>query len=220
MTDTAPLLAIDTATNQLALALYFPDTNTSKTLIEPAQRGGERLHQALEDLMAQANITLSDVQAIVIAIGPGSFTGIRVGLSAAQGLAHVLEVPVVGVSNMVAQGTPHAPITLINEAHGGQVYLQEFSEDGTVGQVESVFAEDALPQLAGRVGGNAVFTYREHIAEGCEVIENTDQADPALLAQLGWQQLQQHGKIAPPQPLYVKPLTYKKLSEQGSNASR
>ena len=214
MTDTQPILAIDTATNQLALALFWPKNQHVEKLVEPAQRGGERLHVAIESMLETAKISLKDLSAIVVAIGPGSFTGIRVGIAAAQGLTNTLGIPLVGVSNMEAQAQPHQPITLWNEAHGGQVYVQKFGENGPLAKAESFFVADAVQKLKGRVGGNALHTYKDELPSGSEVVEGAEMADPEVLAKLGWQKLQEEGtkKV---QPLYVKPLTYKKLEEQG-----
>ena len=214
MTDTSPLLAIDTATNQLAIALFWPSNQRVETLVEPAQRGGERLHVAIQTLLEKADIVLKDLGAIIVAIGPGSFTGIRVGIAAAQGFANVLNIPVVGVSNVEAQAQPHQPITLWNEAHGGQVYVQSFDENGPLNKAESIFVADAAAKAKGRMGGNAIRTYKDELPGGCEVVEGADVSDPGILAKLGWEKLQE-GEQDPVQPLYVKPLTYKKLEEQG-----
>ena len=219
MPDTAPILAIDTATNQLALALFWPHNQRSKQLIEPAARGGERLHCAIAELLDKGNLTLHNLGGIVVAIGPGSFTGIRVGIAAAQGLADVLQIPTIGISNMVAQAQPHVPITLWNEAHGGQVYVQTFDKNTPAGSVQSLFVDAAAKKLQGKLGGNALRTYQAQIPPDITVVPNADKADPVILAKLGYEQLRSVGNM-PLKPLYIKTLTYKKLAEQGKKSTK
>jgi len=93
------LLAIDTATESCSAALWVDGKIFQKKTIKP------RLHAELilpfvDDLLSQANILKSDIQGIIVGQGPGAFTGVRIGVGVAQGLALALNVPVLAVSNL------------------------------------------------------------------------------------------------------------------------
>ena len=89
------------------------DTSTfteSVALVDGAQLIGERnvrrpyghasgLHADIDAMLSEAGWSLSDLEGIVVGVGPGSFTGIRVGMAAAKGLAYALEIPLYGVSS-------------------------------------------------------------------------------------------------------------------------
>ncbi len=95
-----PLVGIDTATRRAAIAIgdgYGPPV--SQRSWEAGYRHGEELLAVLDELLREAGIGLSDVGGIVTGIGPGAFTGLRVGLATAKALAYGLHVPIVGVAS-------------------------------------------------------------------------------------------------------------------------
>ena len=97
------VLAIDTATTRIVLAL---GTNAGDMLADsswPAgYRHGETLLPALERLLAEREVERAQIAAIVVGTGPGAFTGLRVGIATAKGLAHGLGRPILGVSTAAA----------------------------------------------------------------------------------------------------------------------
>lgn len=107
------ILLIDTcgATGSVALA-EASETIASAAL--PGRTASERLVPAVRDLAAKANLSLQSLAAIAVVNGPGSFTGVRVGLAAAKGLSHALNLPLVAISRLavlahLAQpGVPHS----------------------------------------------------------------------------------------------------------------
>lgn len=93
------LLAIDTATSRVVVAAATPDGSLlGATSWSAGHRHGERLLPAIEDLRAELGLAREDVAGIVVGTGPGAFTGLRVGIATAKGLAHALGVPIAGVS--------------------------------------------------------------------------------------------------------------------------
>ena len=93
------LLAIDTATSEVVVAAGSPDGDLlGATLVRAGHRHGEVLLPAIGRLTGEANLRRSRIDAIVVGIGPGAFTGLRVGIATAKGLAHALGRPIVGVS--------------------------------------------------------------------------------------------------------------------------
>jgi tRNA threonylcarbamoyl adenosine modification protein YeaZ len=97
-----PLLAIDTATSQTVVAIERGDGSQAVASWPSGQRHGEELLAGLDRLLAAEAIGLASIQAIVVGTGPGGFTGLRVGLATAKGLAHALAIPIVGVPTSTA----------------------------------------------------------------------------------------------------------------------
>jgi tRNA threonylcarbamoyladenosine biosynthesis protein TsaB len=131
------ILIVDTcgATGSVALA-ESAQVLASATL--PGRTASERLVPAIRELAARAGLSLSSLGAIAVVHGPGSFTGVRVGLSAAKGLCHALGVPLVAISRLavlarlVQSGLPHSsqshrdewgPIHALLDAGRGEFYL-------------------------------------------------------------------------------------------------
>ncbi len=103
--DRAWLLAIDTATPQAGVALT--DGGRVATMSWPGGRQQTTsVPEAVNILLAKTGIALDDLGAIAVTIGPGSFTGLRVGLSLAKGLALVPERALIGVPTLQAMATP------------------------------------------------------------------------------------------------------------------
>jgi tRNA threonylcarbamoyl adenosine modification protein YeaZ len=98
-TDHAILLAIDTATTRSVVALGSLDgTTLADETWQAGYRHGETLLPTIERMLSAAGIGRQRIAGIVIGTGPGAFTGLRVGLATAKGLAHGLGVPIVGIS--------------------------------------------------------------------------------------------------------------------------
>jgi tRNA threonylcarbamoyladenosine biosynthesis protein TsaB len=96
------LLALDTATEALSVAL-MDESGVIADRFEVIGRGhAERVLPWVQALMADAGWPLSSLDAIAVGRGPGAFTGVRIGVSAAQGLAFGLNVPLIGVSDLAA----------------------------------------------------------------------------------------------------------------------
>jgi tRNA threonylcarbamoyladenosine biosynthesis protein TsaB len=125
------ILAINTSTFQFSMALMAEDGkvlaefSTSK---EKGHFGG--LMPALDFLLTTSKSDINNLKALVIAVGPGSFTGLRVGLSTAKGLCHALDVPIIGISSLkaLASQLPYAtfPITPILDSRKGEFFTAQF----------------------------------------------------------------------------------------------
>ncbi len=123
------LLAIDTAAPRLALAVLRHDDRVD-TLVEDMATGqAERLFPALDELLARVGITYPDLTRIAVTTGPGSFTGLRIGLSAARGLGLALDIPVLGIPSLLALSLSAQcdPVAVLLDAKRGEAYFQSFS---------------------------------------------------------------------------------------------
>lgn len=92
------VLAIDTSSALLSLALKFGDDRVVKQSEKVGTSHGQMLMRKIQDVLNAAGVTIDQLEAIVVCIGPGSFTGLRISLAAAKGMAEALGIPVVGVS--------------------------------------------------------------------------------------------------------------------------
>lgn len=85
---------------------------------------------AMRAMLTQSECSLQDIKALIVAIGPGSFTGLRIGLSAAKGMAHSLKIPIIGVSGLEAMANQipytHYPICPLLESRKGDVFTALF----------------------------------------------------------------------------------------------
>jgi len=134
------ILAIDTALDACAAGVL--DTDAGKLIAQeslPMKRGhAEALMPLIARVTQQSRLPFSAFDRIAVTTGPGSFTGLRVGLSAARGIALAAAKPVVGVTTLTAYAAPvvsdhgeHPVIAAIDARHG-QVYFQVVGGDGTL----------------------------------------------------------------------------------------
>lgn len=124
------LLAIDTATEACSAALLIGDDVIERSEIAP-RRHAELILPMIESLLGEAGISRRQIDAIAVGRGPGAFTGVRLAISVAQGLALGLDIPVVPVSSLaaLAQDAPAdipAPILAVIDARMGEVYAGTF----------------------------------------------------------------------------------------------
>lgn len=97
----AAVLAIDTSTEQCSVALKVGDRTVTRSAITPREHS-QRILGFVQEVLAEQQITLADINALVVGHGPGSFTGVRIGVSVAQGLAFSHDIPVIAVSTLAA----------------------------------------------------------------------------------------------------------------------
>ena len=103
MTPGGPLLVIDTATTRAVIALGTPDGAVIEARGWVAgYRHGEELLARIEALLRDRGVAPAALGGLVVGTGPGAFTGLRVGIATAKGLAHALELPIVGVATGAA----------------------------------------------------------------------------------------------------------------------
>lgn len=126
------VLAIDTALAACSVALVRGDETVAEAS-EPMERGhAERLAPMVDDLVRGTGFAFADVDRIVVTVGPGSFTGVRVGLSFARALALALGRPCVGVSTLEALAGDGEGERAGAIAAAGDVYFAAYSQGETL----------------------------------------------------------------------------------------
>ena len=132
------ILAIDTSCGAASAAVVDGASREPLALrSEPMAHGhAEALGPIVESVMREVDGGFASIGAIAVAVGPGSFTGIRIGLAMARAMALALEVPVIGVSTLVAFAAPllddPRPGIIVSaiDAKHGSVYFQAFESSG------------------------------------------------------------------------------------------
>ncbi|HUC14684.1 MAG TPA: tRNA (adenosine(37)-N6)-threonylcarbamoyltransferase complex dimerization subunit type 1 TsaB [Acidimicrobiales bacterium] len=211
------LLAIETATRLVGCALWDDDGLIAANLLVAAQRHVEVLVPAIDEICRQAGISVADLDGVAVDIGPGLFTGLRVGLATATTIARARNIPAVGVTSLEALAHPHrrrrGPLAAIVDARRGEVYWALFEGDGQR-LVELRAPSVALPQDAAHeiadvlaVGDGAV-RYREIFeAAGSEVAgPGAMWPSPMAVAELGMERISgpAFDAGALPAPLYLR----------------
>jgi tRNA threonylcarbamoyl adenosine modification protein YeaZ len=193
------ILAFDTCGPVLGVAAGSTSAD-AEVRTERVTRGGEtRLVPWALEL-----VDLSNVQAIAVAVGPGAFTGLRVGIATAQGLAESLGVALYGFSSLQSRGTwADADLALL-DARKGRVYAGWRAD----GYAPADIAPDALLEGVERgfsVVGEGALAYREQVeAAGGTLVARPDHPGVAALIDLARQRLGQPSDPAHVQPVYVR----------------
>jgi len=131
------ILHLETATKVCSVALSRNGNMVScKETMAEGFIHSESLTLFIEEVMAEANVSLSALSAISVSSGPGSYTGLRIGLSTAKGLCFALKIPLISVETLMAlkELVPIGPESIIPmlDARRMEVYAQVFASDGTV----------------------------------------------------------------------------------------
>ena len=210
------ILAIDTALDACAAAVL--DTEASKLIAQESQamkRGhAEALMPLIGRVITQSGIGFAGLDRIAVTTGPGSFTGLRVGLSAARGIALAANKPVVGVTTLAAYAAPvvsrndENPVVSAIDARHGQVYLQVVGGNGgSLITPQVVPVEEAL--TAWRFGaphlvGNAARILADRWPARAVPPVAVDAREAPDIAWVGWLGAAVSPSTAPPRPFYLR----------------
>lgn len=185
-------LAVDTAAHLCAACIYDSARDTvSARAVEDIGRGhAEHLFAIVETALDEASLTYSDLDRLAVCVGPGSFTGVRIGVSAMRGLSLALSLPVVGVTRLdaLAQDAPRGePLFVVLDARRGGVYAQAFDEEGLAEGEPAVLSVEAACKMVERSG--AVLTGSGAsllIAAGAQsrVVSDASTPDVATIARI------------------------------------
>lgn len=139
------LIAFDTSAAHCAAALVLGDRIVTR-VDEMAKGQAEHLMPMLEKMLRDENLDWSDLDGIGVGVGPGNFTGIRIAVSAARGLALGLSKPAIGVNGFEARAHElQLPLTITIAAPRGQLYVQDMRETERISAPLLIPARDALP---------------------------------------------------------------------------
>ncbi len=186
------ILGFDTSAAHCAAALVSGDRLVAARSEEMGRGQAERLLPMLEEMLAAHGHRWADLAALGVGTGPGNFTGIRIAVAAARGLALALRIPAVGVSGFEAGAHGQArPLRVAIEAPRGMVWLQHLGE-GEAG------APELLPAAEAAAGA---------IAEaGAPLLRLSDLPAAGMAANIARIARDRRGLALPrPAPLYLRP---------------
>jgi tRNA threonylcarbamoyladenosine biosynthesis protein TsaB len=210
------ILAIDTALSACSVCVY--DEGAAEPLVSEVvsmERGhAERLVPLLQKLLKAIDGGLSSVNKVAVSVGPGSFTGLRVGLSAARAIGVATGLPVVGVSTLSAYAAPHIiggttlSIASLIDARHGNAYCQFVSASGHPLIEPDRMALEDIARALGSGGvkvigpGAALLTpYADLLGPQVFIEPSPDAPDIVWVARLG---LAADVALSPPEPLYLR----------------
>lgn len=208
------VLAFDTTTDACSAALWVDDRIAAKRFEKLARGHVERLVPMVMEVMDDAATGFSDLDLVAVTRGPGTFTGVRIGLAAARGFAIATGLPVAGFSTLevLANGVANADrkgrgVIAAMDARRGQIYYQVFDED-LAAMTEPAIAERAdltVPAGVWVVTGSGSDAYAG--MTGVVLCDGAKLPDASDLAALAARRFAADGTSLPsqaPTPLYLR----------------
>lgn len=212
------LLAFDTAGPDCAVALAVDGGIAPAILASGAERLGrghaERLMPMVEATLAEAARSFDELDRIAVTTGPGSFTGVRVGIAAARALALALDIPAVGVGSLralalaILQNNSAGTAVAVLDAKRGEIYahVEDIATGAVLVEAAAMRVEDlaktlgqaALPLLL--TGGAAPLLAGVLADRGARIVGTSESPDIAAVALLGLRA----ETASPPVPLYAR----------------
>ena len=210
------ILAIDTALGACSACVLDEGADQPLALESLAMERGhaEALMPLIERVMDQVEGGFASLDRVAVTVGPGSYTGLRVGVSAARAIAFAAEIPAVGVTTVAAVAAPLVGreggrvIAAALDARHGQVWFQALSSEGRqlvslrqVGYRDAARAIGSGPVSLTGSGALAVANEAWAIGLDAVVVDDSRAPDVTWVARLG---LIADPASAPPRPLYLK----------------
>jgi tRNA threonylcarbamoyl adenosine modification protein YeaZ len=186
------ILSFDSCCGSFSIAVMHDKQNLAYYKHPDLNQQAELLAVQIDTILHQSNMEISDIDYIAITVGPGSFTGIRVGIALAKGIAAAANIPLIGISTLevIAFNHRQADVLVALAAGRGRYYTQRFSHGNSVSDIE-LWSKEQLSQ-------NSQFTIIE-----CDALSSSlnlpDAKDIALLA---YEKILRKEWHIPIQPLY------------------
>ena len=180
----------------------------------------ERLAPMAAEVMAMAGLDFSALERIGVTLGPGSFTGVRVGLAFAKGLSVALSIPCIGVGSLeaLAASDHPGPMVAIIDARHGQLYVQAFDKGAALAPPQVLSPPEAVAYVNITFGGRrpgfigpGAPALAEHL-EGA-TLHYLAAPDPLAVARLASSASLSGGR---PRPIYLRPPDARTLAERNA----
>ena len=145
MIDKLPILSIETSQNCCGACVYFDENKFFEMRVNSKYSHAEKIFEIIDTVLNSSGLTLNDLGAIAVSSGPGSFTGLRIGMSAAKGVAFGASLPIIAVptfealafqlSNALKNGTE---FVIANKVNSEEIYFAKFKVKAN----NYIFAQD------------------------------------------------------------------------------
>ena len=216
------ILAIDTATRTASLAIHDGSAVRAEFTWDTADHHTVELMPRIVEMLQQIEVTIDQITGLGVSIGPGSFTGVRVGVAAAKGLALARNLPIVGVKSTDALAYAHhwsrPPLVVVVRAGRGRLIAATYLKGRSDWKQDGDFVLTTADQLGAdwdrptTVCGELTAAERETIVR--RLSDRVRLSSPAMcvrragyLAEIAWQRIQS-GQVDDPaalKPIYVAP---------------
>ncbi|TAN62059.1 MAG: tRNA (adenosine(37)-N6)-threonylcarbamoyltransferase complex dimerization subunit type 1 TsaB [Magnetospirillum sp.] len=207
------VLAIDTSTSACSAALWRDGTVLARRLRDMARGQSEALIPMVAEVMAEAGLGFAGLDLLAVTVGPGAFTGLRIGLAAARGLALAAGLPLAGVSTPLAVAASVPPgerggrtILVAIDSRRDEAWVQAFDETlAPLGEVAALLPEQVSGLTTGPVVlvGDAASRLLGIVPEAV-MASSAGWPDAAMVAEVAAAQWAA-GRSLPPEPLYLRP---------------
>jgi tRNA threonylcarbamoyladenosine biosynthesis protein TsaB len=209
------VLAVETSTLAGGAALLDDEAVVGEYALDVSATHSERLMGAIDRLLTDAGWTVRDLEGLAVAVGPGSFTGLRIGLSTVKGLALALAIPIAAVPTLdaLAAGLPFAalPVCPVLDARKREVYASLYRWDGSAMRREWDYLAIAPRELSERLREPVIV-----VGDGADQIDSPHARrlrpprrgpSPASVGALGHARLSRGDTVAPAAlvPIYLRP---------------
>ena len=209
------VLAVDTSTMAGGVALLDEERVVGESLLDVRTTHSERLMLAVERALVDAQWTAASLDGLAVAVGPGSFTGLRIGLAAVKGLAFALGRPIAAVPTLDAMAAglawPSRPVCPVLEARKGEVFASLYRWQGGEMHREWDYLSLAPEALAARLTEPVI-----GVGDGASLVRSSWMAlaqpvrrgpSAAVVGWLGRERLRRGETVGPAElvPLYLRP---------------
>ncbi len=220
------ILVIDSAMNGCGACVYDATRDVAVSKGAAMVRGqAEALIPLVEAVMGGAGIAYDALEAIVTTRGPGAFTGLRIGMSAAKAMGVALGVPVFGVTTLQAlafgfkaSGNLLNPFSVILETKRSDFYFQKFDGEGCAdGEAVAAPVDELVDQVNTVCIGDAAARFLEEAGGDFEIIQGYDLPDPEVVARAFIERSGDESLfMRSPDPLYLRPadVSYSKKKQR------
>ena len=214
-------LAIDTSSNTASVALSHEGEPLASLTWKTAQNHTMELLPNLLCLLQQAKVEISSIEAIIVAKGPGSFNGLRVGISTAKGLTSALNIPLLGVNTLEAEAYPFAftglPLRPVHKAGREEIATALYQQKDNEWQCLEEEKLTTVKTLCRRIKRKTLFCgeippdimneIQQSLGKRAVISQSNSLSRASSLAILGWRKLSRGEQDDPVtlQPLYLRP---------------
>lgn len=170
------ILGIDTSSNASSVAVIEDNKLICEYTVNTKTTHSQKLMPMIENMLLMSEVSINDIGAIAICIGPGSFTGLRIGMATAKAIAHVRDLPIIGVNSLEILGANmdlcDKKICSILDAQRNQVYMGKYKFENNkiveIQPVDVVEIENLLEEISNEseewiMVGEATHKYEDKI---------------------------------------------------------
>ncbi len=205
------VLAFDTAMGGISVGVIASNGHVVSRQMETAREQASLLVPMIQEVLDEAQIEFKDVGVLGCNIGPGSFTGLRIGLTTARVLSLSLDIPLIGLNTMEVMAHHYEtdkPLLIVLETKRKDFYFQYFDTTRTdltapsAGLAQSVI--DAAPCDIFDVGGDCLDRFKSMVKGNFDTLQNWILPDPIIMAQMSLVKFEAGMKNNSTDPIYLR----------------